>query len=471
METSSIPKLWLSNGWVRSLAIGLPLTIAVLIGSQPSFQAQLGTIRQSWLNPLDEPYRYPFHASLPSNRSPIPQLQQEIAFYQERIQQDSQRGLDYAALALTYLRMARTTGQGHWYLLAEQTAQQSLTRLPFDNADANLVLARVAEARHDFPGALRLAAQLPEQEAIALRVTSHLAMGNLTAAEAAANQLVDASLSANAFTLQALVQVAQGKQEEALKSFHYALEVEEPGELSNSARLRTTLGRFYYERGELDLAADLYQEALRISPNFPAALINLAQLHLRQGQDNAADRLYKRAIALSDDMPTLYQPTLLRGQAYLQRQRGNQAGANQLGQDAELLLRETVTAPTSPQSSFGHQRELARLLLERGTATDRAEAVTLMQQEVGRRRDASTLATYAKALAATDRWQEAETVIQEAIALGTRSPAILYQAGVIAQALDRPSDAQRYFQQVNAIDPTFDQRADAVAYLGVGLEF
>jgi tetratricopeptide (TPR) repeat protein len=94
-----------------------------------------------------------------------------------------------------------------------------------------------------------------------------------------------------------------------------------------------------------------------------------------------------------------------------------------------------------------------------------------MQQEVRLRRDASTLATYAKALAASERWQEAETVIQEAIALGTRSPATLYQAGVIAQALDRPSEAQQYFQQVKAIDPTFDPQADAVAYLGVGLEF
>ncbi|NJN86986.1 MAG: tetratricopeptide repeat protein [Leptolyngbyaceae cyanobacterium SL_7_1] len=409
METPSPSRLGLPNLWIRSLGIGLPLTIALLIGSQPSVYTQLQATTQAWFNPLAEPYRYPFNASLPRNRSAIPQLRQEIAFYQERIQKDAQRGLDYAALALTYLRMARTTGQGHWYLLAEQTAQQSLTHLPFDNADAQLVLARVAEAKHDFPGALRLAEQLPEREAIALAVTSHLAMGQLDEADQAATQLVDATLSANAFTLQALVQVAQGKPQEALQSFHYALEVEEPGELSNSARLRTTLGRFYYEQGRLELATDLYQEALRLLPGYQPALVNLAQVKLRQGQYNAADRLYQQAIAMSDTMPTLYQPTVLRGQAQIQKQRGNPAIANRLWQEAELLLRETVpTTPSTAQPSFGHQRELARLLLERGNPGDRTEAVALMQQEITLRRDAPTLATYAGALAATERWQEAQ---------------------------------------------------------------
>ncbi|NJN86985.1 MAG: hypothetical protein HC881_12695 [Leptolyngbyaceae cyanobacterium SL_7_1] len=55
--------------------------------------------------------------------------------------------------------------------------------------------------------------------------------------------------------------------------------------------------------------------------------------------------------------------------------------------------------------------------------------------------------------------------------LGTRNPAILYQAAVIEQALDRPTEAQKYFQQVKAIDPTFDVHAQQSAYLGVGLEF
>lgn len=468
MDHSPSPiKPALSHRWMRLLGIGLPLTIAVLVGSQPAFRARLGEISQSWFNSLDAPYRYPFAASLPRNRSAIPQLQQEIAFYQQLVQENPQQGSDYASLALAYLRMARTTGQGQWYLLAEQTAQKSLAQLPFDNANAYLTLARVAEAKHDFAEALRLAKQLPEREAIALAVTSNLAMGKLNQADAAAKALLDATLSANAFTLQALVQFAQGNDQEALKSFEYALEVEEPGELTNSARLRTLLGRFHYEQGKLDRANDLYREALRIVPGYQPALINLAQLKLRQGQYNAADRLYQQAIASSGGASTLYQPTLLRGRAQIQRQQGDELQANQLWQEAELLLRQTTTTGTP---SFGHQRELARLLLERGNPADRAEAITLMQQELTLRRDATTLATYAWALTASERWQAAQPIIQEAIALGTRSPEIFYRAGLIEQALDRAT-AQTYFQQAEAIDPTFDERARQAAYLGVGLEF
>src|SRR3989449_11692484 len=55
-------------------------------------------------------------------------LQREIEFYQARLTYDPNSGLNLAALAGAYLRMARATGDLSWYLLAEQTAQRSLAR-------------------------------------------------------------------------------------------------------------------------------------------------------------------------------------------------------------------------------------------------------------------------------------------------------------------------------------------------------
>ena len=72
--------------------------------------------------------------------------------------------------------------------MAEQAAQRSIADLPFDNKDGLLVLARIAEAKHDFATALPLAKQVgsDNEDAIALQVTSHLAMGKVSKANAAA---------------------------------------------------------------------------------------------------------------------------------------------------------------------------------------------------------------------------------------------------------------------------------------------
>ncbi|MEM8752823.1 MAG: tetratricopeptide repeat protein, partial [Pseudomonadota bacterium] len=123
-------------------------------------------------------------------------LNQEIAFYRDRIQQSPSDGLDRAALAQTYLKMARATGQSHWYLLAEQSARQSLTNLPINNSGATLALAHLAEAKHDFTQSIALAQDVLElspnnEDAQALLVTAYLAQGETAKAHQIAKQLVD----------------------------------------------------------------------------------------------------------------------------------------------------------------------------------------------------------------------------------------------------------------------------------------
>jgi tetratricopeptide (TPR) repeat protein len=299
--------------WGLSCAVGVALTSTLLVMTQLNGQF-LGTVRSQIeqlqhrsFSTLKAPYRYPFYGS--TNRYPVATIAREIAHYQQQVQAHPQSGLDQAALAAAYLSMARLTGEGSWYLLADQTAQQSWAQLPVENPTAIAVLARVAEARHDFKQALRWVAQIPDsKEAIAIQTTTNLAMGQLPEAHRSATALVDATLSLNAFTLLAIVNVAQGKDAEALQSFHQGLAVEEAGEGLNSARIRTLLGRFYYERGQLRQARDLYQEALAILPDYPLALLNLAQLDIREADYNRAAARYGQILGTSPDHPRQYHP-------------------------------------------------------------------------------------------------------------------------------------------------------------------
>jgi tetratricopeptide (TPR) repeat protein len=462
-HTSNIPsKKWL---WML-LLIGLPLTSAAVILSQSNFLSRIEQFQHQAFSSLKPPYRYSYDLS--DYRNPASIREREIAFYQEQIRKNPQGGLDRAYLASTYLGMARTTGEGSWYLLAEQTAKQSLVNLSVDNPSAISTLARVAEARHDFAGALRLTQQITdERDVLALKTTSNLAIGKLTEASQAVDQLVDLSLNTNAFLLQALVRNAQGK-DQTLESFNHALEVEEAGEIGTSARVRTLLGRFYYERGQLDLARDLYQEALMILPEYPLALINLAQLDIRQGRYDAAIQRYDQ-MSISG-VPTIYDPLILRGKARVKALQGDRTtehrqSAETLWAQSETLLRQSFIGA----GDFGHRRDLARLLLERGRPEDVAEAVSLMQTEVKNRRDAETLDTYAWALVQAKKPAQAHQMIQEAIASGTRNPAILDRASSIEQALGNTAKAEEYQQQMLKTDPQFDDQARQAIGLSAGL--
>ncbi len=458
----------LGKRWWLVALVGVPLTSGLLWLAQVDWSSQLEELSRLTGSRLDAPYRYPYSDSLSQSNTPTARTEQEIAHYQQAVRQNGGSGLDEGALAIAYLQMARTTGQGHWYLLADQVAQQSLTKLPVNNSAALTVLARVAEAQHDFTNTLKLAGQIPDpKEAIALRVTTHLALGKLSDANQAAQELVDLTLSPNSFMLQALVQVAEGNDEAALKNFQYALTTEEPGELSMSARTRTLLGRFYYERGQLGLADDLYREALRILPGYPAAQMNLAQLEIRQERYGAAERHYAQVTAASGGASTVYDSLVLRGRAKIKALQGDRPAAEALWAEAEALLRQSFTGTNG--FTFGHRRDLARLLLERGNPNDTAEAVTLMQTEVARRRDAETLETYAWALSTQKQWQQAQAVAQEAIALGLRDATLFYRAATIETALGNSTQAETYRQTAQTIDPSFDENARQAAGLGAGL--
>jgi tetratricopeptide (TPR) repeat protein len=458
------------------MLLGLPIASIVLVATQSNFQSSLDAVISRVWNKEAEPYRYRYFESAERMENPIGRIEQEIALYQERLRRDPMSALSLSSLATAYIQMAKVTGEGNWYLLAEQSAQQSLASLPYGNPEALMLLARVAEAKHDFTGALNLAAQVPDhKDSIGIQVTSNLATGKLDLASQAADQLVDRLPSVSALTLRALVKTAEGKDTEALQNFQDAIASEEPGELTASARTRTLLGRFYYERGNLELAEALYREALRIQPGLPLALMNLAQLKIRQGDYGAADRHYAEILATSRGTPRAFDPLVLRGQARIQKLQGNDTQAQALWTQAESLLRQTLTTgQEATGSAFGHRRDLAHLLLERGNPQDIPEAVSLMQAEIKIRRDAETLSTYAGALLAHGQTQQAQQVIQEAIATGIRNASLYDRAAAIEAALGNQvqalgNQAQTSSQKALQIDPQFGDRARNALNLAAGL--
>ncbi|MCU0545498.1 MAG: hypothetical protein MUE44_25565 [Oscillatoriaceae cyanobacterium Prado104] len=450
-----------------SILLGLPL-IGIIAINLPQYLPEISEqIFNKSSAKLNAKYRYQFSESLPNNPNQKQAIEQEIAFYQQRLTVDSRSGLNRAGLAGAYLKMARTTGEGSWFLLAEQAAQRSIADLPFNNQGALLVLARIAEAKHDFPTALRFAKQVgfDNEDAIALSVTSHLATGNLSEANKSAEALVNRIPNLGSLTLRALVREAQGRDAEVLEDFRQAMAAEEPGEVAGSARARSLLGRFYARRGQLQQAKALFLEALRLVPRYPLALIYLGDLAARSGNYREAEGYYSKVSAYAGGAATAFNFAIDRGMARVKELQGDAIAADRLRDKAEAGLRQELAA-----GGFGHRRDLASLLLERGRSRDVAEALALMQEEVKVRKDAATLDTLAWALAAAGKWQEADRAIAQVVRSGFRDAGMFYRAGAIARTLGKDAESRAYLQKAKEIDPTFDTRSGK--YLGLGnLEF
>jgi tetratricopeptide (TPR) repeat protein len=389
-------------------------------------------------------YDYPFALSLESDNQQT--VESAISLYQGRVQQRPADGLDRAALAEAYLKMARVTGAENWYLLAEQEAQQSLVNLPFDNDGAVMVLAEIAQARHEFAEAVRLADQVSGAKSLTVVVTSKLAMGELAAAETAAEALVNFVPSLGSLSFRGLVRTAQGNQAGALSDFQRAIAAEEPGEERGSAQVRTFLGRLYAQQGKSEQAKKLYRESLEIVPDYPLALQHLAQLETRSGRYRAAHRQYSRLGEWTSSQGVSFQ-----GIARVKTLQGRAA-------DIEWESAETALRSHIDQNALGHRRDLAHLLLERGRDQDVSEAITLMQTEAQNRRDADTLDLLAWALLRGGQAQAAIATIREALGQGVQDPGIFYRAADIETALNNSEQAEEYIRLAQAIDPTFDQQ-------------
>jgi tetratricopeptide (TPR) repeat protein len=428
---------------VASIVVTISLSIAIL--SIPKFFDQSGNppITKS----ID--FGYPFDLPDPQHRRS--QLQEEVSFYRARVDRDLESGLSLAGLANAYWKIGRNTGEVSWLLLAERTAQKSLSSLPFNNIGARLTLARIAQNRHDFITANKIVADIFKEkpnhrEAEAILVTSYLATGNLSEAEKIVYSLAKRSPNLDILTLQALVSEARGK-ENTPQQFQQAIAAEEPGEIGSSALVRVLFGRYYFRQGKFDRAAELYGEAMRMVPNYPLAAIEFAVLETRRGNYTAAERLYDRVPLYYENTGTIYDSVVWRGKARLQQLQGKEF--NSLLDRVEALLREDLGAGNS--GNFGHRRELAELLLDRDRPENYAEAWQLMEAEVKIRQDAATLATLARALTKVNRLQEARSTIEKALATGTRDPNFFTQAAEIERQLGNVDRVNFYTQKARQI--------------------
>lgn len=75
--------------------------------------------------------------------------------------------------------------------------------------------------------------------------------------------------------------------------------------LAEAARINTQLGIDYARRGELTIAQEKLERAVKEDPNYAMAHSTLAFVYGRLGQDDKAEKAYRRSLAISGNDPSL----------------------------------------------------------------------------------------------------------------------------------------------------------------------
>ena len=354
--------------------------------------------RQFWLDQPQAWMKYPY--SNPATED----SEVELQHYEQRVATQPRSALNLASLAAAYRKAGKRNADIVRLEQARQAAEKSLTLLPHFNPTAQLVLAQLAQDRHDFPAALALADRIlrenpKDPQALSVKVSSNLALGRVEAAKADADYLARRFPGLASLTMRALLAMEAGREAEALADFEKAIRSEDFGDREGSAWARSLLGRHYLRKENLKTARFLLNEALRIQPEYPMAMGLLAELEVKEGHIERAEKLYRRAFEI------LLEPSFRVDLGAALAAAGRRAEAEALWTEAERQMRSDLE-----QNPYGHRGELVHLLLNRANPIDFPEAVRLAEAEADVRKNRETMETLAwahrMAGARTDNFSE-----------------------------------------------------------------
>jgi tetratricopeptide (TPR) repeat protein len=378
-----------------------------------------------------------------ANLSPA---EQSIAEARKAISEKPAEYAGYNLLASALVHRAQETSDVAFYTQAEDAVKKSL-ELARRNFDAEKIQVSILLGEHEYPAALEgaktLNKRVPDDVMVyGLLTDANVALGNYKDAEDSAQWM----LNLRPGNLPALIRAAGlrelfGEDEGAYQLVELAYQSTPPTDIPSRAALLTQMGHLRFAYANTDSAEKLLQQALTVSPGYPAALGNLAELRIAQ-------KRYQEAVTL---LQQRYQSVPRPGNLY------QLAEALQLlgqGSDEKKAFAEFERqALQESDRKDNANRELIFYYADH--AQQPAKALKVAQQEFAWRRDVYTLDAYAWALHVNGQDAAARTQIETALAVGIRDAKFFLHAGEISLNLGDTAAAERYLRQsaeLNSID-------------------
>jgi tetratricopeptide (TPR) repeat protein len=383
---------------------------------------------------------------------------QDIAFYQRRVERDRFSARDFTQLAALYLQRARETADNQDLVRAEANARHSIQLRTGRNGAAFGVLATSLLSQHRFVEALGAARRLLELDS-----TSIGARGLLGEAELELGRYDEAgrmfgTLATYRTDLSVAPRLARweelhGRPESARRLLRAAREEAEqrhgmPQE--QLAWLHLRLGDLALRNGHLAEAEAELQGGLKVSPQDYRLLGAMARLEADRHRWDSAIRYGEDAIGKALDPATLG----VIGDAYAA------LGDTTRAQDCYHTMEVAMLHQPGP-----FHRAWSLFLLDHHR--DIPQVLARVSAEIENRRDIYGYDLLAWALHRLGRDAEAWPAMERALALGTRDAMLLYHAGMIECALGRGEAARSRLAEALRINPYWHpfQPAEARAAL------
>jgi tetratricopeptide (TPR) repeat protein len=376
-----------------------------------------------------------------------PPVEVAIRTFQDRLKKNPQDGITYALLANQYMRQARETGDMTYYQRAEEALKASLALIPNYSA-ARTSLASVYYSQHEFVQALELAQKEYDKnpkntQALGIVADSQLSLGNYQEAEAIYQQLSDVGVTPPLLARLAALEELKGNPEQGLALMRRAAgdALQSGGTKESAAWYILRVADLYFNIGQYQQAGDYYAAALRVFENYHIALAGLGKVQAAQGNYEAAVAHYQQAINI------IPQPDYLAalGDLYTLTDQPEQAEIQYKTVDYIGRLAEI--------NQQVYNRQLANFYSDHDLKLEEARRLALAELET--RQDIYGYDAAAWAEYKNSNYDQAQTYMDLALALGTRDARLYYHAGMIAYALHQDQQAHEYLGQALTINPHF----------------
>jgi tetratricopeptide (TPR) repeat protein len=351
----------------------------------------------------------------------------------------------WAALGTTYVERARLTGDPTYYRRAEAALNRSLAVRPTGNDGALAGQAALAAARHDFPGALRLAdaavAVNPYSAAAqGIRADALTELGRYPEAWQAVARMVDLRPDVASLSRVSYAYELHGQTEPARSALHRV--VADATSPADAAFAWYHLGELARNDGDLSAAADAYGRGLARDPGYPPLLTGRARVAAARGQTAAALADHRTAVTrLPLPAVVIEYGELLESLGRVDEARTQYALARST---AALFRSQGVDVDV----------ELALFEADHG---DPAAALRAVPPPSGQLRRAGIFVDDARgwALHRLGRDAEALAPARAAVGLGTHRALFRYHLGVIEASLGQQAAARTDLRAALALDPNF----------------
>ena len=376
-------------------------------------------------------------------------LDQQIEFWQRRVERDPEDPLSPARLGELYLQKARETGEPAANVEAEKSLRLSLHRNAAHHP-AIVLLASACVAQHKFSEARKLAEKavsLQRDDAFSLAVLGDacLELGDIDGAEQSYKKMLQLKPALPTHSRMANLHWIQGHPSAALRNYEDAIQAGENDSTPpfDLAWGHLQKGHLHFRTGEFQKAENAYHAAAKILPDNYLVTDHLAELRAAQGKFQEAIALYQKAITQAP-RPELQQAL---GDVYVFM--GKSAAATNW--HARALSGYLKGTAQGNAHYFHHLASFYSDVQERP-----AEALQWARKDMEVRQTVFAYDTLAWALYRNGRWPEALDAATKALASGTKDAHLLFHAGMIHLRAGKAAEGKSLLRQALEANPRYN---------------